>query len=379
MDVRKFVEITGADFFTGVPDSQLRALCDYLMDVYGSDPKHHLIAANEGNCAAVAAGFHLATGRIPVVYMQNSGLGNLMNPLVSLLNKKVYGIPCMFIIGWRGEPGVSDEPQHVYQGEITLKLLEDTGTEYFVLDQDTKETALKEKMRTYSGLLAQGRSVAFVVRKGALAYDRKVSYMNAYEMRREAVIRRIVRVSGGDPVLSTTGKASRELYEIRERNGEGHQYDFLTVGSMGHASSIALGVALHRPGTKVWCIDGDGAALMHMGAMAVIGQTAPENLIHVVINNEAHESVGGMPTAAGGIDLLKVAEGCGYKRVYRAQDPETLDQTLRSAREGEGLAFLEVKAAIGAREDLGRPASSPKENKKAFMEYLSESPFGGNQ
>ncbi len=379
MDVRKFVEITGADFFTGVPDSQLRALCDYLMDVYGSDPKHHLIAANEGNCAAVAAGFHLATGRIPVVYMQNSGLGNLMNPLVSLLNKKVYGIPCMFIIGWRGEPGVPDEPQHVYQGEITLKLLEDTGTEYFVLDQDTKETALKEKMQTYSGLLAQGRSVAFVVRKGALAYDRKVSYMKAYEMRREAVIRRIVRVSGGDPVLSTTGKASRELYEIRERNGEGHQYDFLTVGSMGHASSIALGVALHRPGTKVWCIDGDGAALMHMGAMAVIGQTAPENLIHVVINNEAHESVGGMPTAAGGIDLLKIAEGCGYKRVYRAQDPETLDQTLRSAREGEGLAFLEVKAAIGAREDLGRPASSPKENKKAFMEYLSESPFGGNQ
>ena len=174
MDVRKFVEITGADFFTGVPDSQLRALCDYLMDVYGSDPKHHLIAANEGNCAAVAAGFHLATGRIPVVYMQNSGLGNLMNPLVSLLNKKVYGIPCMFIIGWRGEPGVPDEPQHVYQGEITLKLLEDTGTEYFVLDQDTKETALKEKMQTYSGLLAQGRSVAFVVRKGALAYDRKV-------------------------------------------------------------------------------------------------------------------------------------------------------------------------------------------------------------
>ena len=379
MDVRKFVEITGADFFTGVPDSQLRALCDYLMDVYGSDPKHHLIAANEGNCAAVAAGFHLATGRIPVVYMQNSGLGNLMNPLVSLLNKKVYGIPCMFIIGWRGEPGVPDEPQHVYQGEITLKLLEDTGTEYFVLDQDTKETALKEKMQTYSGLLAQGRSVAFVVRKGALAYDRKVSYMKAYEMRREAVIRRIVRVSGGDPVLSTTGKASRELYEIRGRNGEGHQYDFLTVGSMGHASSIALGVALHRPGTKVWCIDGDGAALMHMGAMAVIGQTAPENLIHVVINNEAHESVGGMPTAAGGIDLLKVAEGCGYKRVYRAQDPATLDQTLRSAREGEGLAFLEVKAAIGAREDLGRPASSPKENKKAFMEYLSESPFGGNQ
>lgn len=379
MDVRKFVEITGADFFTGVPDSQLRALCDYLMDVYGSDPKHHLIAANEGNCAAVAAGFHLATGRIPVVYMQNSGFGNLMNPLVSLLNKKVYGIPCMFIIGWRGEPGVPDEPQHVYQGEITLKLLEDTGTEYFVLDQDTKETALKEKMQTYSGLLAQGRSVAFVVRKGALAYDRKVSYMNAYGMRREAVIRRIVRASGGDPVLSTTGKASRELYEIRERNGEDHQYDFLTVGSMGHASSIALGVALHRPGTKVWCIDGDGAALMHMGAMAVIGQTAPENLIHVVINNEAHESVGGMPTAAGEIDLLKIAEGCGYKRVYRAQDPETLDQTLRSAREGEGLAFLEVKAAIGAREDLGRPASSPKENKKAFMEYLSESPFGENQ
>lgn len=372
MDVKKLVEIIGADFYTGVPDSQLRALCDYMVDVYGTDPKHHVIGANEGNCAAMAAGYHLATGKVPVVYMQNSGEGNIINPAASLLHEKVYGIPCIFLIGWRGEPGVHDEPQHIYQGEITLKLLEDMGIDSFVIGKDTSEEKLRDKMAAYRKLLAKGKNVAFVIRKGALNYDKKIAYRNNYMMSREEIIRHIVQYSGEDPVVSTTGKSSRELFEIREAKGQGHRYDFLTVGSMGHASSIALGIALHLTDRKVWCIDGDGAALMHMGAMAVIGQAAPDNLVHIVINNGAHESVGGMPTAAGAdrLKLEEVAEGCGYRRVFIAQNYEELDEALKLAKEKDGVSFIEVKAAIGAREDLGRPSTTPVENKEAFMGRL---------
>ena len=256
MDVKKLVEIIGADFYTGVPDSQLRALCDYMMDIYGIDAKHHLIGANEGNCAALAAGYHLATGKVPVVYTQNSGEGNIINPAASLLHEKVYGIPCIFLIGWRGEPGVHDEPQHIYQGEITLKLLEDMGMDSFVISKDTSEGEVRDKMLEYDKQLSKGKNVAFVIRKGALQYEKKVAYRNDYGMSREEIIRHIVQYSGDDPVVSTTGKASRELFEIREANGQGHSYDFLTVGSMGHASSIALGIALHRSEKKIWCIDG---------------------------------------------------------------------------------------------------------------------------
>ncbi len=372
MNVKNLVEIIDADFYAGVPDSQLRALCDYLIDLYGTDPTHHIIAANEGNCAALAAGYHLATGKVPAVYMQNSGQGNIINPLASLLNKKVYGIPCVFVIGWRGEPGVHDEPQHIYQGEVTLTLLQDMGIESFVLEKNTSEEALCNKMSEFRELLAEGKDVAIVIRKGALTYDKKNIYKNNCVMLREEIIRQIVRTAGNDPIVSTTGKASRELYEIREENGQGHQQDFLTVGSMGHSSSIAFGIALNKPDTKVWCIDGDGAALMHMGAMAVIGQTAPDNLIHIVINNGAHESVGGIPTAAGCIDLVKIAEGCGYKYIYRVSDYEELNTALEKVKNSAGLAFLEVKAAVGARSDLGRPARTPEENKKAFMMYLNE-------
>lgn len=372
MNVKNLVEIIDADFYAGVPDSQLRALCDYLIDLYGTDPTHHIIAANEGNCAALAAGYHLATGKVPAVYMQNSGQGNIINPLASLLNKKVYGIPCVFVIGWRGEPGVHDEPQHIYQGEVTLTLLQDMGIESFVLEKNTSEEALCNKMSEFRELLAEGKDVAIVVRKGALTYDKKNIYKNNCVMLREEIIRQIVRIAGNDPIISTTGKASRELFEIREANGQGHQQDFLTVGSMGHSSSIAFGIALNKPDTNVWCIDGDGAALMHMGAMAVIGQAAPDNLIHIVINNGAHESVGGMPTAAECIDLVKIAEGCGYKYIYRVSDYEELNTALEKVKNSAGLAFLEVKAAVGARSDLGRPARTPEENKKAFMVYLNE-------
>ena len=372
MKTEKLLEIIGADFFTGVPDSQLKALCNYLMDTYGIDPKHHIIAANEGNAAALAAGYYLATGKYSVVYMQNSGEGNIINPAASLLNEKVYAIPMVFIIGWRGEPGTHDEPQHIYQGEGTIRLLEDMGIKSFVIGADTEDYEVASAMKEFQKLLEKGRNVAFVIRKGALSYEGTVKYENSSPMMREEIIRQIVKVSGGDPVVSTTGKASRELFEIREANGQNHKYDFLTVGSMGHSSSIALGVALHKPNTKIWCIDGDGAALMHMGALAVIGANKPRNLIHVIINNGAHETVGGMPTVASEIDIAAIAKACGYPYTASVETSECLDRELKAARIRNELTLLEVKCAIGARDDLGRPTTTARENKKNFMEYLSE-------
>lgn len=370
MKVEKLVEIIGADFYTGVPDSQLKALCDYLMQRYGIDSKKHIIAANEGNCTAIAAGYHLATGKVPVVYMQNSGQGNIINPVASLLNDKVYAIPCIFIIGWRGEPGLHDEPQHIYQGEVTLKLLEDMNIHSFTIGKDTTEEEVCGMMHIFRQVLAEGKSVAFVIRKGALSYDAKSTYVNENKMLREDIIKHIVAKSDGDPVVSTTGKASRELYEIREANGQGHQYDFLTVGSMGHSSSIALGIAINKPETKIWCIDGDGAALMHMGAMAVIGAHSPDNLIHIIINNGAHETVGGMPTVADTIDLAEVAKACGYPYTVCVDNFEDLDRELITVKQGKGLSLIEVKCSIGARDNLGRPKSTAVENKQNFMEYI---------
>lgn len=371
MKVESLLDVLNAEFYTGVPDSQLKALCDCLMDTYGIDAKHHIIAANEGNCTALAAGYHLATGKVPVVYMQNSGEGNIINPVASLLNDQVYGIPMIFIIGWRGEPGKKDEPQHIYQGEVTLKLLEDMGIAFFVVDSDTGEEQLREKVVEFEKLLNIGKNVAFVIRKGALIYDHAVEYRNDHTMQREDIIRHIVSVSGEDPVVSTTGKASRELFEIREENKESHKYDFLTVGSMGHSSSIALGIALNKPDKKIWCIDGDGALLMHMGAMAVLGQQKPENLVHIVINNESHETVGGMPTAAGDINLTAIAEGCGYPYAVCACNFDELDRELMQAKNRKALSFIEVKCSIGARADLGRPTTTAMENKESFMQYLS--------
>ncbi|MFR3358315.1 MAG: phosphonopyruvate decarboxylase [Eubacterium sp.] len=372
MQVETFVNMLNVDFYTGVPDSLLKPLCNYLMDAYGIDSKHHMIAANEGNCTAIAAGYHLATGKVPAVYMQNSGEGNVINPLASLLNDKVYAIPMIFIVGWRGEPGVHDEPQHIYQGEVTVKLLEDMDVAAYVVTKETTEEELDAQMQVFRSLLAQGKDVAFVVKKGALSFEKNVEYSNKNHMCREEIIEHIVNVSKEDPILSTTGKASRELFEIREKNGQSHKYDFLTVGSMGHTSSIALGVALQKPQQKIWCIDGDGAMLMHMGAMAVIGANKPSNLVHIVINNGAHETVGGLPTVASEINLVKMAEACGYPYAVRVSEFEQLDKELQAAKERRELTLIEVECAIGAREDLGRPTTTALENKENFMRYLQE-------
>lgn len=371
MNVERFVKQLDADFFTGVPDSQLKALCDYLMYTYGIDPKHHIIAANEGNCTALAAGYHLATGKVPVVYMQNSGEGNIINPVASLLNDKVYAIPMIFVVGWRGEPGVHDEPQHIYQGEVTLKLLEDMDITPYVIGKDTTEEELAAAMEEFREILKSGKDVAFVIRKGALEFTEKVEYRNENQMIREDIIRHILQASGEDPIISTTGKASREVFEIREANGQGHQYDFLTVGSMGHSSSIALGIALNKPNSRIWCIDGDGAVLMHMGAMAVLGSYKPSNMIHVMINNEAHETVGGMPTVASNTNFVKLASACGYPYSVCVSTYDDLDVELTRAKNRNELSFIEVRCSIGARENLGRPTTTAYENKNQFMRYIN--------
>lgn len=361
--------INDFEFFAGVPDSQLKPLCDYLMSELGISNKH-IIAANEGNAVALAAGYHLATGKIPVVYLQNSGIGNIINPVASLISDKVYAIPCIFIIGWRGEPGVCDEPQHILQGEITTKLLEDLGIASYVISKNTTDDDVSAKLCEFKALLRAGKQVAFLIRKGSLDSHQKAIFKNDNKMLREEIIKHILAVSGEDIIISTTGKTSRELYEVRRANNQSHEYDFLTVGSMGHSSSIALGIALHRPEKIIWCIDGDGAALMHMGAMAVIGSNALKNMIHIIINNISHESVGGMPTVAGKIDFVKIALGCGYPCALCVDSFASLDNALKDAKENKHLTFIEVRAAIGSRDDLGRPTTTPKENKNMFMNFL---------
>ena len=372
MKVENFVKALDADFFTGVPDSQLKALCNYLISTYGIDAKHHVIAANEGNCTGIAAGYHLATGKVPVVYMQNSGEGNIINPVASLMNDKVYGIPCIFVVGWRGEPGVHDEPQHIYQGEVTVKLLEDMDVKTYIISKETTEEELESVMVDFNALLANGKQVAFVVRKGALEFDGKVEYKNDNKMVREDIIKHIVDATGEDPIVSTTGKASRELFEIREANNQGHQYDFLTVGSMGHSSSIAFGIASQKPDKKIWIIDGDGAVLMHMGSLALMGANAPKNVVHIIINNGAHETVGGQPTVAANIDFGNLAKSLGYTCVISNINTfEELDNALQSAKNATELTLIEVKCSIGARDDLGRPTTTAKENKENFMKYIN--------
>lgn len=374
MRVEDFVRASGATFFTGVPDSQLKALCNYLISSYGAYGTKHIIGANEGNCAAIAAGYHLATGGIPMVYMQNSGEGNAINPIASLLNDRVYGIPAIFVIGWRGEPGVHDEPQHIFQGEVTVRLLEDMDIAVSVIGKETQTGDIEEAMERFTPLLRAGKQVAFVVRRGAFEYDGEVKYSNGNTMKREDIIRLITEASGEDCIVSTTGKASRELFEIRESRGEGHGKDFLTVGSMGHSSSVALGIAIQRPDKRLWIIDGDGAALMHLGSMALMGAVKPENVVHIVINNGAHETVGGQPTVSDRIDLCAIARGCGYPDAVCVDSPDLLMEALRAAKANKGLRFIEVRSAIGSRADLGRPTTTARENKESFMKQLGSCP-----
>ena len=363
----------GIDFYTGVPDSFLRGLCDELYTRYGTDGKHHLVAANEGNAIALCAGHYLASGRPALCYMQNSGLGNAVNPLASLMDPAVYALPCLLVIGWRGEPGTKDEPQHVKQGAITLGQLDLLGIPYFVLGPETSEQEFLDRFHPLREAMMLGKTAAVVVRKGTLQTDAKPDYSNGNILLREMAAEVILSILPEDAVVvSTTGKLSREIFEIRERRGEGHQRDFLTVASMGHASMIALGIAREKPDRPVWCLDGDGAFLMHMGTLPVIANSGVKNFVHVVIDNGAHETVGGMPVCSGTLKLGAVALASGYKQAMEISTKEELEQQVFSLCSGSlsGPSLLAVRCACGAREDLGRPTTTPIQNRDAFMSFL---------
>lgn len=362
----------GIDYFAGVPDSLLKNICAYIAD--NMDAKHNIIAANEGAAVGLAAGYHLATGKAGVVYMQNSGEGNIINPLASLTDKEVYNIPVLLLIGWRGRPGVHDEPQHVKQGKVTTGILNTMGVNFDVLSKD-EDKAAKQIAKAVEAL-KNNEVYALVIEKDTFEdYKLQSVEVNDLTMTREGAIKTVAAsINEKDAVVSTTGMISRELFEAREGWNQGHERDFLTVGSMGHASQIALGIAMEKEDRTIWCFDGDGATLMHMGSMAIVASKSPKNYVHVVFNNGAHDSVGGQPTVGLKIDIPAVAKAVGYYAAYSVDNEDALKKVLADMylAKAEGPILLEVKVKKGNRKDLGRPTTTPIQNKEALMAFLKD-------
>jgi phosphonopyruvate decarboxylase len=364
----------GIDFYAGVPDSLLKNLCAYITD--HADERHNIIAANEGGAMGLAAGHYLATGQIPVVYMQNSGEGNIINPLASLTDPDVYNIPVLLVIGWRGRPGEHDEPQHVKQGKITTGLLNVMGIDYTVLSKDEDKAEVQIR-KAVDYMQRSNECYALVIEKDTFDnYTLQNVEENNLTLSREEAIQVVAAAIGEkDVIVSTTGMISRELFEYRTAMSQGHERDFLTVGSMGHASQIALGIALAQPERRVWCFDGDGACIMHMGSMVIAASKQPKNYVHVIFNNGAHDSVGGQPTVGLKMDLPAIAKAVGYKNVFSVSSLEGLKEILDSSAlsfSSEGATLLEIRVKKGNRKDLGRPTTTPLENKIALMKFLSE-------
>ncbi|MBQ8163605.1 MAG: phosphonopyruvate decarboxylase [Clostridia bacterium] len=366
IDTKKFYDFligSGVDFFAGVPDSLLANLCACIKE--NTPASNNIITANEGNAVAMCAGYHLSTGKCGVVYMQNSGEGNAVNPLLSLADEDVYSIPMLLLIGWRGEPGKHDEPQHVKQGKVTLSLLEAMGIEYAVLGDDYED----QLSYAVKYMTEKSKPYALVIRKGAFSSYAITPETSEYPLLREEALEAIInKLTSDDIIVSTTGKTSREIFEIRERRNEGHANDFLTVGSMGHTSSIAYGVAIGTD-KDVFCIDGDGSFLMHMGSMAVIGSNMPKNLKYILNDNQAHESVGGQPTCTKSIDIPAIMRACGFDKVIVASDEGDIESGIDLLRSSHRACMI-IRTRQGSREDLGRPTTTPVENKLALMEKL---------
>ena len=362
----------GIEFYAGVPDSLLKNLCAYITD--NADQKNNIIAANEGGAIGLAAGYHLATGGIPVVYMQNSGLGNTINPLLSLTDKEVYNMPVLLVIGWRGEPNVHDEPQHIKQGKVTIPLLDCMGIRNEII-ADNENDLQTQIANAVNYMKTTNEVFALVVKKGTFdSYKLKNNRQYDYALEREEAIQMVAAsMDKKAVVVSTTGKISRELFEYRENSEHAHHRDFLTVGSMGHASQIALGIALNKPDRNIYCFDGDGAVIMHMGSMGIVGEMAPKNFFHIVFNNGAHDSVGGQPTIGLNIDIPNIAACCGYKKVISVEKREELQEILTSLAANEGPVLLEIKVKKGSRDNLGRPTTTPIENKTALMDFIQNS------
>lgn len=359
----------GVQFFCGVPDSLLKSICAYISD--HEDKKHHIITANEGSAVALASGYYLGKSSIPLVYMQNSGIGNAINPLVSLCDPAVYSFPLILMIGWRGEPGIKDEPQHVKQGEITKPLLDAMNIHYEILGSNSLNYRDIIK-KSIAVSLKEKRPVALLIKKGTFTEYKLQSKNNNNStlLREEAISLFTSKLKNNDRIIATTGKISRELYEHRENQKLEHYQDFLTVGSMGHASSIALGLNISNSDIRVFCFDGDGAMLMHMGNAAINAQYANRSFFHIVFNNQAHESVGGQPTIAGDISLKDIAKSCGYKTVTYVKNSDDLSTCLNQLEELEGPVFIEIMVKNQSRDDLCRPDETPQNQKDNFMEKL---------
>lgn len=360
----------GIDTVAGVPDSTLKQFLDGLQNYKGS--MMHYVPANEGAAVGVAIGSFLATGKPACVYMQNSGIGNAVNPLASLASGDVYGIPIFFIVGWRGEPGVKDEPQHVFQGKITCELFQTLAVPYHVVDKDTTEEELLTVLLEAAEVLKENGQFALIVKKGTFEKTDSFVWENGNQMKREEVLGQILKVLPQDvAIVSTTGKISRELYEQSNQIYGHHDNIFMTVGGMGHASMIALGIAKKLPDKKVVCIDGDGAALMHMGAFAFIASQAPGNFYHIIINNQAHESVGAMPTGCQQADFAKLAQAAGYIHAERLESIDEVSRIACAVKTGRGPVMFEIPVSLDSRADLGRPKESARENKERFMDLLN--------
>lgn len=375
IDPKKFTQIlqkTDIEFFVWVPDSSLKYFCAYVSDNF--DKKNNIIAANEWNAIWIAAGYYLATWNIPLVYMQNSWLGNCVNPLLSLVDEHVYNIPMLLMIWRRGEPWKKDEPQHITQWTVTLKLLETMWIRYAVIDWEEK--GIEEKIKNAQKyMLDTNKPFALVMKKWIfekyLIENKTKSKM--LEMSREDALKLIIWNIGKDSIIvSTTWKLSRELFEYREELNEWHDSDFLTVWSMGHSSQIALGIALQKKNKKVYCFDGDGAIIMHTWWLWIVWDLKPKNYVHILFNNGAHESVWWQKTIWFDIDFVNIARSFGYVYCNSVESKEDLISELHDLEKVDGPSFLEIKVWINSRKDLWRPTNSPLENKKLFMDFLNK-------
>ena len=359
----------GIELFTGVPDSLLKEFCLCVDDRMSKNA--HIITANEGNAIGIAAGHYLAKKSIPLVYMQNSGLGNAINPLLTLCDPEVYSIPMLLMIGWRGEPGVKDEPQHVKQGMIQIELMKTLGIPFEIISKNDLDYKSKIS-KCIEAAKSENRPTALLIKKGTFGkYNTDSSGTKEQRIKREKALEIILdNLDGNTIVVSTTGKTSREIFEIREKSAQTHEQDFLTVGSMGHCSSIALGIALIKPHRNVVCIDGDGAMLMHLGSLTSVASLKPNNFRHILMNNEVHESVGGQETAAKDVDLSAVVKAMGTDKMFQAESLSEIKSIIAEFLSCPGPSFLEIKIRPGSRDDLGRPTIKPADNKENFMKFL---------
>lgn len=371
-EFQKCLKDEGVEFITGVPDTLLNEFCLSVQQNWSQNK--HVIAANEGNAVALAAGYHLSNGSVPLVYMQNSGMGNTLNPLLSLTNKEVYSIPMILLIGWRGDPTVSDHAQHKKQGELTPVLLDDLDIPYKILEDDEKQPFEATKWAIQQAKKIK-TPVALIAKKGVLEKGEKedLSKLNSENpMYREDVIEHLLEHLPEDTIfVASTGRATRELYYLRKSRGESHGNDFLNIGAMGHTSSIAVGIALSQTERLVVCLDGDAAAIMHMGAFAIHGKLKLPNFLHVVMNNGVHESVGGQPSVGFDINLTQIARYSGYETI---QNPvksgleltSSVDQLLKRGKP----SFVEVHIRKGMRSKLPPLEIIPQDLKNEFLNDL---------